>query len=262
MKSFSEFEKMLKESFDSVGAYHADILYLYTDFRYLGNFATELSSKNKFCEKVLEPLLNYDKTIILPTFTYTSEGIFDVFGTGTKLGLMNKWILNQSDTIRSEHPIFSYAALGPAANIIENIGKSAFGYDSVFQRLLGKRAAFLHIGRPVSMGNTVLHHIEHFCGATYRLNKAFRTKVFKGNDYIGTDYTAFLRRRDIPGETFKFNFYKAASALEKKGLISQVGFDKNLSNISFYWYDDTIDFLYNLFNINQSLFIESDYISY
>lgn len=258
----TDLERILQEAFYSVGAYDADILYVYTDFRKLGTYAAGYPSRNDFCKAVVSPLLNSGKTIVLTTFTYTAEGVFNVVGTRTKLGAMNKWILDQPDNIRSEHPIFSYAALGPAADFLEGIGKSAFGYDSIFHRLRGKRAAFLHIGRPVSMGNTALHHIEHLCGATYRVHKAFPTKVFRGEQYIGTDYTAFLRRRDVPEESFEFDFSRPAAALAEKGLIRQVGSDQELNNISFYWYDDTIDFLASMFNKNQRIFIKSDYICY
>lgn len=258
----TDFERMLREAYHAVGAYDADILYVYTDFRNFGYNAVGYPSRSDFCMAVVSPLLCAEKTIVITTFTYTVEGVFNLAGTRTKLGAMNKWILDQPGHIRSEHPLFSYAALGPAANLLVGVGKSAFGYDSVFHRLRGKRAAFLHIGRPVSMGNTAIHHVEHLCGATYRTHKAFHTKVFKGEQYIGTDYTAFLRRRDVPGENFEFDFSKASAALFEKGLIRQVGYDQDLSNISFYWYDDTIDILADMFYRNQKIFIKSDFICY
>ena len=68
----------------------------------------------------------------------------------------------------------------------------------------------LHIGRPVAMGNTVLHHVEQLAGATYRMNKAFKTEVYDGSRHIGTDYNAFLRRQDVPGEDFASDFNRAS----------------------------------------------------
>ncbi|MCH1913318.1 AAC(3) family N-acetyltransferase [Leptospira noguchii] len=258
----TDFEQMLNQAYRSVGAFDANILYIYTDFRYFGNSATIYKNRNEFCNAIVAPFLDRGKTIILTTFTYTAEGRFDVLGSRTNLGAMNKWILEQIGAKRSEHPLFSYAAFGPEAGFIENIGKSAFGYDSVFARLQGKRAAFLHIGRPVSMGNTALHYVEHMCGATYRIHTAFRTEVFRGEHYIGTDYSAFLRRRDLPGENFEFDFSKATAKLYDKKLINQVGSDIELSNISFYWYDQTIDCLLDLFYKDPRVFIKSNFIGY
>ena len=256
------FERMLVESYQSVGVFDADILYIYTDFRHFGESAEGYKNRGEFCNAIVAPLLDSGKTIVLTTFTYTTEGRFDVLGSLTKLGAMNKWILEQADFRRSEHPLFSYAALGPQSGLVEGIGKSAFGYDSIFERLQGKRAAFLHIGRPVSFGNTALHYVEHICGATYRTHKAFHTKVFRGGEDVGTDYSAFLRRRDVLGESFEFDFSKAAAMLYNKNLINQVGSDQDLSNISFYWYDQTIDYLLDLFYQDQRLFIKSDFIGY
>lgn len=257
-----DFERMLEDAYRKVGAFDADILYIYSDFRNMGIHAAAYKNKNEFCDAVVSPLLKKQKTIVMTSFTYTTEGRFDVLNTPTNLGILNKWILKQPGFGRSEHPLFSYAALGPEAKLVENIGKSAFGVDSVFDRLKLKKTGFLHIGRPVFMGNTALHHIEHICGATYRIHKAFNTEVFRENEYIGTDYTAFLRRRDVPGEDFDFDFKRAAEILNQKKLVSQVGSDHDLSNISFYWYDQTLDYMQDMFYKDQGIFINSNYIEY
>ena len=242
--------------------YDADVIYIYSDLRYFSKYFQYEKSKSDFCKKIVTPLLQNGKTIIMTTFTYTTKGVFDVTKTFTKLGAMNKWILMQEDVVRSEHPLFSYAALGDNAKIIKNIGKSAFGYDSVHDRLKGINAAFLHFGRPVSMGNTMIHHIEQLCGATYRVNKAFDTKVYRSDKYIGTDYTAFLRRRDVEGMHFSFTFEDATRKMIEKNMIRQVGSEDSFSNISLYNYDETFDFLINCFNDDPMVFLQKDFIQY
>ena len=112
------------------------------------------------------------------------------------------------------------------------------------------------------MGNTAIHHIEHVGGATYRFHKAFKTKVFHGEKFIGTDYTAFLRRRDVPSEDFAFTFRTAASLLFAKGLVRQVGSEENLTNISLLLYDETIEVLHKLFETDQNIFIQSSFKGY
>lgn len=258
----ADLERSLDEAYQTIGAFDADILYIYTDFRYFGTYALAYDNRNEFCDAFVAPFLARGKTIVLTTFTYTSEGKFDILSSPTRLGAMNKWILQQPEVRRSEHPLFSYAALGPQAKLVEQIGKSAFGFDSVYDRLSKKRAAFLHIGRPVSMGNTALHYVEHMGGATYRTHKAFRTEVYRGNDYIGTDYTAFLRRRDVAGQTFEFDFKQAAQILDDKGLVTQIGSDSDLSNISLYWYDQTLDCLHDEFYKNPNIFLKHEFIGY
>ena len=252
----------MAQAYEAVGAYDPDIIYLYSDFRTFGRHLEEFPDRAAFCDALLAPLLQRGKTLVITAFTYTTEGRFDVLSTPTKLGVLNKWILAQPGVCRSEHPLFSYAAVGPKADLVTNIGKSAFGHDSVFTRLLGQRAAFLHVGRPVWMGNTALHHVEHVGGATYRIHKAFKTEVFRGEQFIGSDYSAFLRRMDVHGETFAFTFREAADLLSARRLVRQVGCDVNLTNVSLLWYDDTLAALHQMFRADPTIFIGSNFIQY
>ncbi len=256
------FTRTLMEAYEAVGAYEPDIVYVYSDFRTLGRHIDEFRTREDFCGAVAQPLLDRGKTVVISTFTYTATGRFDVLTTPTTIGALNKWILGVPGVKRSEHPLFSYAAIGPQASLVERIGKSAFGADSVFTRLHGRRAAFLYVGRPIALGNTMLHHIEQTCGATYRVHKAFNTEVYRGEQYVGTDYSAFLRRRDVPGETFEFTFRKAAARLQQMGLVKQVGSDADLTNISLHWLDRTADALTDMFYENPKIFILTDFIQY
>jgi aminoglycoside 3-N-acetyltransferase len=258
----SRFPQELAEAYAKIGAYDPDILYVYSDFRSFGRHASEFPDRTAFCDAVLAPLIERGKTLVVSTFTYTAAGRFDVLTTPTRLGVLNKWILGASGVRRSEHPIFSYAALGPQAALVEGIGRSAFGAQSVFDRLRGRKAAFLYIGRPVWMGNTSLHHVEQTCGATYRIHKAFTTEVYRGDRYVGTDYSAFVRRRDVEGESFEFAFREAAERLFEAGLVRQVGNDADLTNVSFHWYDQTIETLTDLFYRDPSIFISSNFVQY
>lgn len=258
----NDFINYFKSTFDVLKLKEADIIYLYSDFRFFSQYIPLFDSKNDFLQSLLGPIMEMDKTIITTTFSYTTEGEFDVLKTPTSLGVLNKWIMNQPGFARSEHPVFSYAAIGPQKALVENIAKSAFGKKSVFDRLLGKKTAFVHIGRPVELGNTSLHFVEQMCGATYRYNKFFPTKVFKNGAYIDTDYSANMRALNVPDETFIFDFKKATDLLRKNHIIQEVGEISNLSNISFYWYDSTIDLLVDEFYKDPCLFINSSYKRY
>ena len=261
MPNDAPFPRILYDAYSKIEILEADIVYVYTDFRALGIHVQEFQNRAAFCSAIVQPLLDAGKTVLTTTFTYTSEGHFDPAITPTRLGAINKWILKAPDVKRSEHPIFSYAAVGPkAGELVENIGKSAFGHDSVFDRLYGENAAFLYVGRPVWMGNTIIHHIEQICGATYRVNKAFTTQVYRGDEYIGTDFSAFVRRRDVPGYDFAFDFKKASQKMYDAGLVRQVGNDTELTNISAHGYDDVAALLKTIFYENPSIFIDKAFI--
>jgi aminoglycoside N3'-acetyltransferase len=252
----------LHEAYGMVGAHDADIVYIYSDFRTFGRYAAEFPDRNAFCQAVVGPFLERERTVVVSTFTYTSEGRFDVCSTPTRLGVLNKWILGAAGARRSEHPLFSYGAIGPRAGLVEGIGKSAFGAGSVFERLLGQNAVFLYVGRPLWMGNTMLHYIEQCCGATYRFHKAFRTEVYRGEQYVGTDYTAFVRRLDVPGHIFNFAFREAAERLAAAGLVRHVGSDDEFTNVSCLRYDETADALTDMFYRDPMIFIGDPFIQY
>lgn len=260
MNSKEDFIDYFKQKFDLLNIYEYDVFYIYSDLRFFSQYLKFFSSKSEFCESIINLLLREGKTVVMTTFTYTTQGVFDVCSTKTSLGSMNKWILEREDHARSEHPLFSYSSLGTNKQIVSNIGKSAFGYDSIFHRLHKRNAAFLHIGRPVNMGNTSIHYIEQICGATYRYHKCFETKVFRKDCYIGTDYTAFLRKRDVVGEDFTFIFRLASEKLFKHGLLKEIG--DPFENISIYPYDESINFLATQFYLNSNIFINSQYKNY
>ncbi len=259
MTSFSEF---LQQSYARLGAFDANFVYLYSDFRHFVQYVAELGGRDNFCSTVIAPFLDRGQTVVMTAFSYTTQGRFDVLSTPTKVGALNKWFLRQEGVQRSEHPLFSYAAMGPNAGFLTGIGKSAFGHDSVFDRLKGRDAVFVHVGRPIALGNTALHHVEHVCGATYRVHKAFQTKIYRGEAYLGTDYTAFLRRRDVEGASFGFDFTRAAQALINAGLVRSTGSDEVFSTISCYRYDTALAFLYDLFYQDPRMFIKTDFIQY
>lgn len=233
-----------------------NILYIYSDLRYFGRFKPLSISKHEFLKSILDCLTLENKTIIIPTFTYTDSGIFDVQRTNTNLGALNSSVLQNNNTNRSEHPIFSYAAIGEECNLVKKIGKSAFGSDSIHERLLNKKSAFLYLGRPVSFGNTIIHYVEQLLNVSYRFEKYFPTHVYDQDEFVGNNYSAFVRKKNDTSNDFTFSFEKAADVLSKQGLIQQINLDYEFSNISLMPYDETFEVLRDLLIQNESIFLK------
>ena len=177
--------------------------------------------------------MDLDLTIIVPTFSYTTRGIFDVSKTETNLGFLNKYILKNRKSFRSEHPLFSFAAIGKNKNIVLNVPKNAFGQNSVHDRLFKNNACFLNIGRSLNEGNTLIHHVEKLNNCYYRFEKKFKTKVFKNKRYVGTNYSAFLRKNLHK----KMSFEKLYKKIKKEKFFLCYGNDKKFNNINLYSYD-------------------------
>lgn len=253
----TELLSFLDNAFQKVGVPNFEFLYLQADLRGFGRYLQAFSDKNALFGAILAPLRSEKHTLIIPTFTYTAAGRFDCLATPTRVGSLNQWFLQQADECkRSEHPLFSVGALGAQNKIVENIGKDAFGSGSIYERLLTRSAAILHIGRPVSLGNTMVHHVEQKLGAVYRVHKSFPTLVYRGPQYVGTNYTAFVRRLDVPGHHFITETERSAALLHKAGLVKEVVMDVPTTNISLYPYVDTVAFYTNLFKADPNIFIE------
>ena len=243
--------KLIINNFINKNIKHYDYVYLTADLRgFLKNYY-EIKPE-KICGILISSFLKKNITVIIPAFTFTNNGKFYIDRTQSNLGYLTKWFLKQKKIIRSEHPIFSVCAIGKNAKIVKNIGKSAFGIDSIFDRLRVKRTSLIHFGRPFNFGNTVIHYVEQLCGAFYRKNKIFYTKVYRNKKYIGSHYSAFVRLNE---KKFISNKKKIGKIFKNKKLLNQIGSEKNLTNITHIDYKKAIKLMTNSYYKNNKIFI-------
>ena len=230
-----------------------EYIYLTSDLRgFIYEFNTD---PEEICKILFSELVKQKKTIIIPAFSFKNKGKFDIKKTKSNLGFMTKWALKNLDHTRSEHPIFSVISIGKNKNIVKNIGKSAFGYNSIFYRLYFKKTSLMHFGRPFQLGNTVIHFVEQISGAYYRENILIKTKVYSGKNFIGKYYSIFARRGNLNNSTYISNTKKIDKLLKKNRMIHQLGNEKNLTNISHIDMSSCVNFMCDQFNINNKLFI-------
>ena len=140
--------------------------------------------------------------------------------------------------------------------------KICFWKNSVHDNLRENKCCFINIGRAIEKGNTIIHNIEQSCEAKYRFNKVFKTSVLKKNKLFDSDYSAFVRRQDVPDHDFKFNFIEAAKIIYSEGIVHEVGDSELLSNISLYDYDKTRDILVKAFIKNSSIFLSKPFTQF
>lgn len=236
-----------------------EYIMVYSDFRALGRMRNPDQCKSAFLEDILESFLELGLTAIVPTYSYTSSGIFDPSINKSNVSALSSFISNHPIASRSEHPIFSYSALGPNQNIVFDIGKEAFGKDSIYARLLSEQSCFLHLGRPVEFGNTMLHFVEKEHEVPYRFEKKFPTQVYRGKRFIGNDYSAFVRKLDNPANDYHFSFKVAAQDLYSHQLIREHDLGGEYSKISIISSTETYRILVNGLYQNPNYFLEKDY---
>ena len=228
-----------------------DYIYIYSDFRY---FLSQNLNNKKFVSDFLKIFLQKKKTLILPSFSYSKKK-FDIMQTKSSVGFLSNYILNKKNSLRSKHPLFSYIAIGPKKNILKNIGKSAFGENSVHAKLLFKNCCFLHIGRDLKYGNTLVHHVEQNLNASYRFDKKFNVEVFSNNNFLDNNYKAYVRRNY--NKNTDFTFSKVLKTQKMKNLIIYLNREKNFKSLFFYPYDKFYFLLHSLYLKNNKIFIKS-----
>jgi hypothetical protein len=86
MNSKDEIIGFFKKNFELLNVDDYDFIYIYSDLRYFSKFLIFFASKNEFCDSIIDLLINKNKTVIMTTFTYTINGVFDVNSTMTSLG--------------------------------------------------------------------------------------------------------------------------------------------------------------------------------
>lgn len=226
-------------------------VYIYSDFRFF--LSENKKDMQKFMNSFIDIFVKNNQTIIVPAFSYSKKK-FDIKTTKSSVGFFSNYILNLKDSLRSEHPIFSYAAYGPNKKIVSKIGKSAFGKDSIHERLLFNSCCFLHFGRKLIDGNTIVHHIEQNLAAPYRLEKVFQTKVYNKKKYIGTNYSAYVKKKF--NKSSLFSFKKVQEKIKNQKIIINLNNEKNFKSIFYYSYDEIYFFLHKLYLLNNKVFLK------
>ena len=243
--------KDLDKFFHKSGLYNSKYIYIYSDFRIYISFYK--SDPEAYIKKFLSLFTKKGITCIVPAFSYTVKGKFNITKTRSGVGLLGNFIMKKLKFQRSEHPLFSFIAIGKNKKIVKDIGISAFGKNSVHERLYKKNSSFLNFFRPLKQGNTLVHHIEQINKANYRYDKKFNTKVYQNNKLIKKDYKAYLRK-DINKKEHFFTFSKVLKKIKKEKIFKK----KKLRNseIIIYKYDDFYNLLNKLYVDDNNIFIK------
>lgn len=153
-------------------------------------------------ERVIDALLDFvgpEGTLLFPNFNFqswTESHYFDIRETPSKMGIIGELARLRGETVRTPHPIYSFAALGKrkmdfaVCNDIE-----AYGPNSVFALFHQLNGMILSIGLHWNSTFSMHHYVEFRSGCDYR-----RVKRFSGIyvDYEGIPqiktYSMFVRK--------------------------------------------------------------------
>lgn len=168
----------------------------------------------------LEGLAREGWTLALPAFTFSfcRTGRYHFRDSRSETGVLADWLLEgHRASIRTAHPIYSFAVAGPAAGEIAACQSSTtFGDDSPFALFERRDAAILMLGCDWKYA-TQLHRAEELAGVPYRFFKDFTGRA----DYGASerDATARMFVRDLAVNPLN-DFSPAIAQLRAEGRIA------------------------------------------
>jgi aminoglycoside 3-N-acetyltransferase len=128
--------------------------------------------------RAFRELLGAEGTLFVPTSSLdlcNTDTVFDLETTPSfQMGAFSEFVRKHEGAVRSFHPFWSVAGLGPAARpMLSDISRHAYGWNSVFQRFVEADVLGVAVGKHPRLAVPVIHHIETVAGVPYRYNKEF-----------------------------------------------------------------------------------------
>lgn len=109
----------LKKNFSRDQLKKIKYIYIYSDFRLF--FEQNKKNPEKSVKLILDFFIKKGITCIVPSFTYTTSGKFFVDKTKSKVGFLSNFIMKKFRFARSEHPIFSFVAIGKNKKLLKKL---------------------------------------------------------------------------------------------------------------------------------------------
>ena len=142
-------------------------------------------------------------TLAFPTFTFgfCRGAPFDEKTSRSETGVLGEWVLELDGAVRSAHPIYSFALIGPlAAKLAAARNSTTFGDDSTLALFEAENARIVMLGCGWEYC-TQFHRYEERAKVPYRHYKTFHGPVaFAGGPPVPSEATMFVRDLDADAE--------------------------------------------------------------
>ena len=214
----------LAHAFASIGLEDGDLVYLSSQLYGIGPLQGA-SSRGEYLAAVynaLRSVIGDRGTLVVPTFTQQVGRFglpFVLEETESLTGIFGEYVRMNSDSVRSLHPVFSVAAIGPLArDICTEISPVAFGIDSSFDRMVSVGAKAVCMGFEYYSGHIVslMHHVETLFAVPYYYNKLVESPVYARGALIDKPFVINVK---YLGMDCHFDFSRYIDSLAQDGSI-------------------------------------------
>lgn len=194
--------QMLADEWKEAGVKDGDVLLLHSNVK--RTFKRYLKSGVRLTpQDILESFLvavGPTGTLLLPLFNFDfAKGApFDKRNTPSHMGVLTEAGRMHPQAVRTGHPIYSFAAIGFAAEKFRQVDNfSGYGNDSPFAMLRQMNGRIAVLDLPDQNSMTFYHHVEEMIEVEYRYHKKFTANYTdeSGNTESKT-YGIFVRDID------------------------------------------------------------------
>ncbi len=214
----------LADKWRKSGVEQGDVLLVHSSLkRLLKKVADEndVSATPEIIYKSLLLAIGDQGTLILPLFNFDfpKSKFFDVRNTPSHMGALTEIARNNSVSVRTGHPIYSFSIIGKYADQFKGIdNESGYGPDSPFAVLRKLKARIASIGLSDQNSMTSYHYVEECNEVPYRYFKDFTGQYIDQNGHQAErTYKLFVRNTEQGVNT---DVNRCMDLLWEKGLYS------------------------------------------
>ncbi len=159
-------------------------------------------------------------TLVVPTYTTSFGHVGKPFiyeESPSEMGALSEAIRTTPGALRTLHPIQSLAALGlRAAELAGDHPPWNVGHDSIWDRMLRRRAKIVTLGIPPRQCMSFVHHVEFLACVPYVYHKLLRGEVYQGGVRVRHDFFIAVRYLQCG---VSYNLSRLERDLEREGTI-------------------------------------------
>jgi len=189
----------LSDEWKEAGVQEGDVLLVHSSikrtFRRYFKAGTKLTPQD-ILESFLEAI-GPTGTLLLPLFNFDfTKGVpFDMQNTPSHMGALTEAGRAHPSAVRTGHPIYSFAAIGFAADKFRGVNNfSGYGSDSPFAILREMCGKIAVLDLPDQNSMTFYHHVEEMHEIDYRYHKTFTAEYIDESGKKGLKtYGLFVR---------------------------------------------------------------------
>ena len=175
-------KKQLNKKLVQLGLKKNDIVFSHSNLAFFG----KIKEKDNICKiflKTIFEIIGPNGTLIVPTFTYSINKIFNKKKTPSVCGVFSEYTRQTSLGLRSKDPIFSIYAIGKYAKYLTKIKSlnnyECFGEDSFFYKFYKLSGKIMNFND--TCASTHVHLFEKFLNVNYRKNKVFNCTILENS---------------------------------------------------------------------------------